>query len=62
MANSDDEILSTAQVAELIGKSARTVARMAEAGTLRPIHQLPGRNGAYLFLRGDVEALLAEVA
>jgi excisionase family DNA binding protein len=50
-------LLSTAQVAELLGKSTATVKRMALAGTLPPAMKLPGETGAYLFRVEDVEAL-----
>lgn len=38
----------------ILGKSARTLQRMAESGDLVPAQKLPGPNGAYLFRRGDV--------
>ena len=51
-------LLSTAQVAVMLGKSTATVKRMALAGTLPPAIKLPGETGAYLFDRADVERLL----
>lgn len=39
----------------MIGKSPRTVQRLAEAGLIRHAMKLPGPNGAYLFLREDVD-------
>ena len=51
------ELLTSVQVAILLGKSARTVHRMAEAGTLPVAQKLPGPNGAFLFRREDIEAL-----
>lgn len=44
----------------MLGKSIRTVQRLADSGNLRVAHKLPGPNGAYLFERTDVEALLAD--
>lgn len=51
------ELLTSVQVAILLGKSARTVHRMAEAGTLPVAQKLPGPNGAFLFRREDIAAL-----
>lgn len=52
-----DELIAATEAASILGKSARTVSRLAEAGRLPVIQKLPGVNGAYLFRRGDVEAL-----
>jgi len=41
----------------MLGKSVATVNRLALAGVLRPVMKLPGKTGAYLFAREDVEAL-----
>ncbi len=49
-------MLSAAQVAELLGKSARTIQRMAEAGDL-PAEKMPGLTGAYLFDASLIEYL-----
>lgn len=35
---------------------------MAQKGRLHPSRKLPGRTGAYLFRRADVEALAASLA
>ena len=51
------DLLTTAQVANLLGKSVRTVNRMAEAGNLPPAIKVPGKTGAYLFHRADAERL-----
>lgn len=52
-------LLTTAQVAKALGKSVRTIHRMADSGQLRAVAKLPGETGAYLFHRADVEALAA---
>lgn len=49
-------LLSTAEVAVLLGKSRATVKRMALSGNLKPALKLPGDTGAYLFDPKDVEA------
>ncbi|WOR03039.1 helix-turn-helix domain-containing protein [Mycobacterium marinum] len=39
-----------------------TVARWVTSGELKPVHKLPGKNGAYLFSRADIEKLATERA
>jgi excisionase family DNA binding protein len=63
----DSALLTTTQAAALLGKSARTVQRLAESGDLEAAQKLAGPNGAYLFKDAVVIAygdkhLLAEVA
>lgn len=48
--------LNSEQVAELLGVNRATVNRRAAAGEL-PATKLPGRTGAYLFDRADIEQL-----
>lgn len=50
------DLLTSAQVAAILGKSIRTVHRMANDGTLPTALRLPGQTGAVLFTRADVEA------
>lgn len=57
-----DELLTSTQAGQILGKSGRTVVRMAEKGLVPTVGKLPGDNGAYLFRRSDVEALLSERA
>lgn len=52
-----DDLLTSPQVALRLGKSIRTVHRLAESGALVPTQKLPGPNGAFLFRRTDVERL-----
>lgn len=54
---SPDELLTSGQSGALLGRSYRTVIRLAETGELPIAQKLPGPNGAYLFRRADVEAL-----
>ena len=51
-----DALLTSPQAGALLGKSARTVQRMAENGDLPVAQKLDGPNGAYLFRRADIEA------
>lgn len=55
----DDTLLTAEQVGELLGKSGRTVRRLADRRLLPVAQRLPGLRGAYLFARADVEALIA---
>jgi excisionase family DNA binding protein len=57
----NDDLLTSPQAGLILGKSARTVQRMADAGELAYAQKLPGPNGAYLFRRSDVEAWRASV-
>lgn len=52
--------MTTMEVAILLGRSARTVHRLVDAGDLAPAQKLPGPNGAYLFRRDDVERIVSE--
>ena len=57
-----DHLLTSPQAGLILGKSARTVQRMADTGELPVAQKLPGPNGAFLFRRSDVEALRDELA
>jgi len=57
------DLLSTAEVADLLGASVATVNRWAASGKLPVAHALPGIRGARLFARSDVLVILeAEAA
>lgn len=55
-----DDLLTATQAGDILGRSYRTVLRLADDGLLPIAHKLPGVNGAHLFRRGDVERLAAE--
>jgi hypothetical protein len=57
-----DELLTSTQVGSLIGRSGRTVIRMAEAGKIAVAVKLPGPNGAHLFRKADVDAFIKAIA
>ena len=61
MPNTDD-LISVAEVAERTKVDRRTVHRWVESGRLVPALKIPGKTGAYLFRRSDVEALIIEAA
>lgn len=55
-----EHLITTADAAQVLGKSTRTIYRMVNAGILTPAIIAPGgRVGSYLFDRADVEALTA---
>ena len=51
---SGDDLLTTSQVRDLTGWSITSINRWALKGEL-PAKKLPGRTGAYLFSRTDIE-------
>lgn len=57
---SGDDLLTSPQAGLILGKSARTVQRMADAGDLPVAQKLPGPNGAFLFRREDIERIASE--
>lgn len=50
-------LLTTAETADALGKSVRTVQYYVQTGRLVPALQAPGINGAYFFDAATVEAL-----
>lgn len=52
-----NEQCTTAEAAATLQVDRRTVRRLIEEGALSPTMKLPGKTGAYLFDRADVEAL-----
>lgn len=55
----EEDFLTTQQVSELTGWSVTSINRWALKGAL-PARKLPGRTGAYLFARSDVELYRGE--
>lgn len=56
------ELLTTAEVAEMLDVDVRTVSRWVNAGRLSPAVQAPGLRGARLFHPTDVARLAASLA
>jgi hypothetical protein len=50
----DNVLLTSPQVGYLLGKSARTIQRMADRGELKVFAKLSASNGAYLFRPEDL--------
>lgn len=61
MDESHDDLLSTTEAAKLLKKDPRTVLRYAEEGLLPVARRITAHRGARLYLRSDVEALLARM-
>lgn len=49
-----DELLTTGDVAKMIGRSARTVSRLVKDGEIPYAERLAAANGIYLIRRSDV--------
>jgi hypothetical protein len=55
----EQSLIGSAEAGQILKKTPRTVQRMVVAGLLKPVTTLPGKTGAHLFNREDVEALAA---
>ncbi len=55
-------LVGVADAAEVLGLSVDTVKRAARSGQLAPAIKMPGKTGAYLFRREDVEQFAAQRA
>lgn len=53
----DDDLIGTAEAAAILDRPVATINRMALDGRLPIAVQMPGRTGARLYRRSDVEAL-----
>jgi hypothetical protein len=52
-----DDLIGSTESCRILNVDKTTLARWASSGQLVAAHKLPGRNGAYLFRRGDINAL-----
>lgn len=59
MPNTDTELISTRQAADLLGENVRKTIRRVERGQLTPAKKLEGLRGAYLFDQSVIESLAA---
>lgn len=57
-----EQLLTSPQVANILGVSLRTVHRLVAADRLAPAQKLPGPNGAFLYRPRDVERLATKLA
>lgn len=56
------DLIGSAEACRILEVHPATVGRWVDSGRLTPAHKLPGKNGAYLFNRADVERLASERA
>ncbi|MEX3644500.1 helix-turn-helix domain-containing protein [Mycolicibacterium porcinum] len=56
------EFVGSSESCKILDIHPVTLTRWVGSGVLTPAHKLPGKNGAYLFRRADIEALAAERA
>ncbi len=57
---STDELIGSAEACEILGFSLATLTRRVKDGTIGAT-KLPGLTGAYVFTRGEVERVAAEL-
>lgn len=55
------ELVTAAEAAATLKCTTRTITRYADAGTLPTARKLPGRTGARLFHRSDVDRLAEQL-
>jgi predicted DNA-binding transcriptional regulator AlpA len=58
----EDDFLTTAQVADILNYTVPWVNKLAATGRLPVAQKLPGRTGAYLFSRSEIERIASERA
>lgn len=58
----NDDLIGSTEATRLLRVDKATISRWVASGTLTPAAKLPGRNGAFLFRRADIESLAAERA
>lgn len=56
------EFVGTAESSRILGVHVVTLTRWVAEHQLIPAHKLPGKNGAYVFRRADIERIAAERA
>lgn len=63
MPSQPDPLVATPEAMEILGyKNASSVARLVYEHKLVPARKMPGKNGAYLFHRVDLERIAADRA
>ena len=58
----DPDLVATVEAAAIIGVERSTLSRWAENARLLPAMRLPGKNGAALYRRTDVQRVADEYA
>lgn len=57
MATNPSSFIGSTEACRLLDVDKSTLTRWVADGTITPAHKNPGRNGAFLFARSDIEAL-----
>lgn len=55
---SHNDLIGSAEACRLLGIDSSTLTRWVVSGKVVAAHKLPGRTGAYLYHRADIEALV----
>ena len=58
----DEALVGTIEASRILDVAPVTITRWVADGRLKPYHKMPGKNGAYLFRREDVEQLAQRAA
>lgn len=51
------DLIGSREACRILDIDKATLSRWISAGRIEPVTQLPGKNGAYLYHRRDIEAL-----
>lgn len=55
-----NDLIGSTEAARILNIDKATLTRWVAAGDLTPAHKLPGKNGAMLFHRADIDRLARE--
>ena len=53
------DLIGTTEAVDILKVDKATITRWVAAGKLTPVTKLPRKNGAFIFLRSDIDALAA---
>lgn len=62
MAKHTPDLIGSAEACRILRVNNSTLTRWVAAESVKAAHKLPGKNGAYLFERADIERLAVERA
>lgn len=57
-----DDVIGSSEATQILNVDKSTLSRWVASGLISPLKQFPGRTGAMVFRRADVEKLAAERA
>ncbi len=58
--HSPTDLVGTAQICRELECNPATISRAVRDKKIHPVHRLPGKNGAFLFTRAEVDRFIAE--